>query len=143
MEEENGSRDQHYKKDFQMSFNKNIALCDLEVIEEDENSEEDSRSSGTDGSIRLCDLKVINEDEETEPKCLPTSPPTVSNSMRVSDIHKDHSQANERSPQSVPKVLGHVPTRPIIPALSASEKGRFRIDLNVSMSNFLWELRLR
>ena len=45
MEEENGSREQHYKEDLQMSFNKNITLCDLDIIGKDENSEEDSQGS--------------------------------------------------------------------------------------------------
>ena len=63
----------------------------------------------------LCDLEVIGEDEKTESECLPTPPPpTLSNSMRVSKIWKDHLQANERSSLSVQKLLRPAATHPII-----------------------------
>ena len=114
MEKENGSRDQYCKEDFQLSFNKSITLCDLVVINKDENVEEDSQYSRTNRSICLCDLKVIDEDENTVSECLPIPSPPLSNSMRVSKIQKDFLQANERRSQRVPKLLSPAPHCPII-----------------------------
>ena len=46
-------------------------MCDQDIIDEDEIIKEDSQGSRTNQIILLCDLDVIEEDIETESECLP------------------------------------------------------------------------